>query len=173
MAAPRFPEKALLLVGALFSYESVYYETLHLLEQAFGEAVMETPKVKWGPSLYYRDELGDEIYRRFVFFKDLIPQDALAPIKLATNEIENKFSENGKRKINLDPGYITPAKLVLASTKDYSHRIYLKDGIYAEVTLMFQNGCFVPHVNTYNDYKDEKFVRFFHVARNLLMFLKG
>lgn len=172
MGTPRFPEKALLLVGALFSCETVYDEALYLLEQAFGEAAMETSQVKWGYSLYYRDELGDKIFRRFIFFKNLISQDAISSIKLATNEIENKLSKNGKRKINLDPGYITPAKLVLASTKDYSHRIYLKDGIYSEVTLIFQNGRFVPHINTYNDYKDEKNIHLFHIARNMLIYLK-
>ncbi len=171
MGTPRPPEKALLFVGALFSNEDFYTEARQSLERIFGEAVMESPKIQWNFSDYYKDELGEPIYRRFIFFKKLIEHDYISTIKLITNEIERSLSSGGKRNINLDPGYLTPAKIVLASTKDYSHRIYLKDGIYAEVTLIFVKGQFVPHVNTYKDYQDERYLRLFIMGRNLLSLL--
>lgn len=173
MGSPTSPEKALLFMGTLFSNEDYYIEARQSLERIFGEIVMESPAIKWDFSDYYKDELGGPIYRRFVFFKNLVDQENLSAIKLITNEIERNLSTDEKRNINLDPGYLTPAKIVLASTKDYSHRIYLKDGIYAEVTLIFKKGQFVPHVNTYKDYQDERYLRIFMMARKLLAILKN
>ncbi len=173
MGIPKSPEKALLFIGTLFSNEDFYFEALNLLRDSFGEIIMESPVFKWDFSDYYTEELGGPIYRRFVFFRNLIQQDMLASIKLVTNDIEMNISSNGKRNINLDPGYLTLSKIVLASTKDYSHRIYLRDGIYAEVTLIFRKGEFVPHLNTYNDYKDERYIKLFLSARNLLRLLYG
>jgi hypothetical protein len=171
MGTPHPTEKALLFIGSLFSNEDYYFESRLSLERIFGEIIMESPAIKWDFSDYYKDELGEIIYRRFMFFKNLIEQDYISTIKLITNEIEKSLSSNGKRNINLDPGYLTPAKIVLASTKDYSHRIYLKDGIYAEVTLIFKKGQFVPHINTYKDYQDERYLRIFMMARKLLSML--
>jgi hypothetical protein len=172
MGSPTPPEKALLFIGTLFSNEDYYIEARQSLERIFGEIVMETPVIRWEFSDYYKDELGEPIYRRFIFFKNLMEQENLSTIKLTTNEIEKNLSSDGKRNINLDPGYLTPAKIVLASTKDYSHRIYLKDGIYAEVTLIFKKGQFIPHINTYKDYQDEKYLRIFMTARKLLSILR-
>jgi hypothetical protein len=173
MGSPTPPEKALLFIGTLFFNEDYYVEARQSLERIFGEIVMETPAIRWDFSDYYKDELGEPIYRRFMFFKNLMEQENLSTIKLTTNEVEKNLSSDGKRNINLDPGYLTPAKIVLASTKDYSHRIYLKDGIYAEVTLIFKKGQFIPHINTYKDYQDEKYLRIFMMARKLLTILKN
>lgn len=173
MGSPTSPEKVLLFTGTLFSNEDYYIEARQSLERIFGEIVMETPAIRWEFSDYYKDELGEPIYRRFVFFKNLMEQENLSTIKLTTNEIEKNLSSDGKRNINLDPGYLTPAKIVLASTKDYSHRIYIKDGIYAEVTLIFKKGQFIPHINTYKDYQDEKYLRIFMMARRLLGILRS
>ncbi|MBZ0158161.1 MAG: DUF4416 family protein [Alphaproteobacteria bacterium] len=173
MGTPLIRSKALLLAGVLYTQESRYDEALRDLEAHLGGAVMETPPLPWDYSAYYRNEMGAPLYRKFVFFRELIEQDALAPIKLFTNRIEQKFTSEGRRSVNLDPGYLTPAKLVLASTKDFSHRIYLKDGIFAEVTLMYERGKFIPHKNTYRDYIDERFQRYFYLARNLLQILSS
>ena len=170
---PTPPENALLLVGALFSKEDVYLKTLHHLEDCFGEMLMESPAMQWDFSEHYKEELGEPIFRRFIFFRELIEQDSLAAAKLKACEIENSLSVNGKRTINLDPGYLTFAKLVLASTKDYSHRIYLTDGIFAEVTLSYSKDKerYVPFPHTYRDYYDERYLRLFSIARALLLFL--
>jgi hypothetical protein len=172
MGTRRPPQKAILLVGALFSNEDYYIAALQRLEEKFGEMIMESPKAEWDFSEYYKRELGTPIYRRFVFFKESIEKESLPEIKAATNEIEKLLSTDGKRNINLDPGYLTPAKLVLASTKNYSHRIYLRDGIYAEVTLVFHHGRFLPHINTYREYQDEKNLKIFMMARKLLGILR-
>ena len=175
MGIPGCPEKCLMFVGALFSNEDHYLEAYRDLQAAFGDAIMETPSIRWDYSDHYREEMGEPLFRRFIFFKCLIEPDVLPRIKLLTNDLELKLTTNGKRKINLDPGYLTLAKIVLASTKDYSHRIYLKDGIFAEVTLIFSKheGNFIANINTYNDYKDERFIKFFSLARELFFLLGG
>lgn len=171
MGTPGKPEKALLFAGLLFSNEDYRIKAVERLEESFGEIAMECPPLEWNFSDYYKEELGEPIFRRFVFFKNLIEQDSLSSIKLTANEIEKKLSGNGKRHVNIDPGYLTPAKLILASTKDYSHRIYLRDGIYAEVTLTYKKGKFIPHINTYKDFGDFRYQRIFALARGLLHLL--
>ncbi len=170
---PTPPENALLLVGALFSKEDIYINALQLLEDCFGEMLMESPAIQWDFSEHYKEELGEPIFRRFIFFRELVEQDRLAAAKLKACEIENSLSVNGKRTINLDPGYLTFAKLVLASTKDYSHRIYLTDGIFAEVTLSYSKDKdrYVPFPHTYRDYYDDRYLRLFSIARALLLYL--
>lgn len=144
----------MLFVGTLFSRKEFYPRGRERLISLFGPVLMETPAVLWDYSTYYREELGWPILRRFLFFERPVGQDKLGEIKLETNALEAELSSDGKRNINLDPGYLTLAKVVLASTKDYSHRIYLGRGIYAEVTLVYRAGEFHPYVNTYRDYRD-------------------
>lgn len=168
MGKPKPPEPVLLFVGTLYSDESYFARAKETLTESFGDILIETPKFNWDYSDYYIDELGWPIKKSFLFFKELINPEALTDIKLKTNSIEETLSSGGKRKINLDPGYLTLSKVVLASTKDYSHRIYLGEGIYAEVTLIYMNGRFQPHLFTYRDYKDEKCIRIFAEARRLL-----
>jgi hypothetical protein len=103
-----------------------------------------------------------------VTFEKLINPKELVPAKLFTNDLEERICErlaSRRRIVNLDPGYISLAKLVLASTKDYSHRIYLGDGIFAEVTLHFADGRFNSWRWTYPDYKNEAYRRFFEAIR--------
>jgi hypothetical protein len=172
MGMPRAVDKSLLFTGVLYSDKKYYREAYSALQSAFGEVIMETPQLQWDYSGYYKEEMGSPIMRRFLFFREPMMPDVLADSKRKTIDIESSLSIDGKRQVNLDPGYLTPAKVVLASTKDYSHRIYLRDGIYAEATLIFKGKQFVPHVHTYNDYKDEKFQRFFLLGREMFFLLK-
>lgn len=168
MGKPKIPSKALLFCGILYSSNHWYLKAVELLSSKFGEIAMYSPPVAWDFSNYYKDELGENIIRRFIFFKNLIEQERLADIKIITNNLEELLSSGTKRNVNLDPGYLTPAKIVLASTKDYSHRIYLKDGIYAEVSLIYKKNRFVPHLNTYKDFQDERYIEIFISAKKLL-----
>lgn len=145
---------AVLFVASLFSRSDRYAEGKRKLASAFGPFLSETPPAPWDYSDYYRDELGSPLFRSFIFFRDRVLQEELAAIKIKTSALEAELSLDGKRTVNLDPGYMTPAKVVLASTKDYSHRIYLGQGIYGEITLIYKGGGFQPHVNTYRDYRD-------------------
>jgi hypothetical protein len=122
---------------------------------------------------YYAATMGGDLKKQFLAFQRLIDPGALAEIKRQTNEWEAEYAALGKhdepRPINLDPGYITPAKLVLASTKDHAHRIYLSDGIYAEVTLSYRQRRWQPFEWTYPDYRRDDFQQFFTACRDMLL----
>ncbi len=163
--------KALLLVGVLYAKEEYYLKAKERLAGMFGPIVMETAPRAWDYTDHYEEELGPDILRRFLFFGNLIQQDSLVEIKLFTNSLEAELSTGGKRNVNLDPGYMTMAKVVLASTKDYSHRICLGRGIFAEVALSYIRDGFKPYYYTYRDYRDEHHLKLFHEARK--RFLRG
>jgi hypothetical protein len=113
--------------------------------------------------------MGSALKRRFISFAEKIDPSALAPIKRFTNELEARIAAGQgavARPINLDPGYLTLAKLVLASTKDHAHRIYLSQGIYAEVTLSFRRGQWRHHDWTYPDYRRDDYHAFFTQCRD-------
>jgi hypothetical protein len=107
---------------------------------------------------YYAEEMGENLNRRFVSFERLIDPEKLASIKRKTCSMEKKFSEKGSRTVNIDPGYITLAKVVLASTKNFFHRIYIGKGIYAEITLAWQKGEYKTFRWTFPDYATEKYM---------------
>jgi hypothetical protein len=161
-------ESGLLFMGTLYSDPDLFSRSKEILQKIFGEILFTSPPSPWDYSLYYKDELGWPILRQFIFFRDLIDAGSLPGIKLKTNEIEEELSCNDKRGVNLDPGYLTLAKVVLASTKNYSHRIYLGEGIYGEVTLVYQDNTFKPHLFTYRDYQDRGCIDLFVSARATL-----
>lgn len=122
---------------------------------------------------YYKDEMGPDLKRQFVSFEGLVQPDRLAEIKRLTNQIEQRIAEEVldpeiARPVNLDPGYLTLAKLVLATTKDYSHRIYLQAGIYAESTLHYEAGGWQAWPWTYPDYASPTYHGFFTEVREAL-----
>jgi hypothetical protein len=165
MGKPCFPDPVLLFVGTLYRDEEYLSRAKERLYGLFGESVFESPPLPWEYSDYYKGELGTPIQRTFIFFRNTINPDALCDIKLKTNEMEEDLSTGGKRNINLDPGYLTPYHVVLASTKNYSHRVYLGKGIYAEVTLLYKNNRYRPHLFTYRDYASDEYVEIFAKAR--------
>ena len=168
MDGGKSPEKAILFVGALFSTTDVVEPAFAMLGESFGDFLLTSPPLDWNYTHYYDKELGIPIKRRYVFFKSVIDPSILAEAKRITNEIEESFLYNGNRQINLDPGYLTIAKVVLASNKNYSHRVYLGKGVYAEIELYFQGGKYNAFHYTYPDYKDDKFLKFFMETRSLL-----
>jgi hypothetical protein len=168
MGAPGAPEKAIIFVGCLFSRHDIFVDALAALKENLGNLMFMSPAVPWDFTTYYNEELGTPVYRVFCFFDTIIDAFQLARIKLMTNEIETTFTGNARRQINLDPGYMTLSKVVLASTKNYAHRIYLDKGIYGEITLIYKQNRFQPLPYTYKDYQDEIFLSFFIEARRLM-----
>ncbi len=162
------PERALLFIAALYSLEESYTKAKEHLTRSFGELLFESECFPWVHSEYYRNELGWPITRRFLAFKKRFDTGTIRAVKLATIEIEEVLSVDGRRKVNLDPGYITEAKVVLATTKNYPHRIYLGSGIFAEVTLFYTKGKYRSHQFTYRDYGTPEYLGIFHKIRELL-----
>lgn len=161
-------EATLLFASALYHKKEYFTAVKEKLSGLFGAIALEGPAMQWDNSDYYREELGWPITRTFIFFKDKIDPLILPDIKLAANKLEEDFSTNGKRDINIDPGYMTLSKVVLASTKNYSHRLYVGKGIFAELTLVHAKGSYQPQMFTYRDYAAAECIKVFENARKLL-----
>ena len=116
---------------------------------------------------YYSEEMGYGIKGKLISFERLIHPSQLPDIKLTTNEIEDRYRVEGKRRVNIDPGYIHHTQFVLASTKSWGNRIYLNKGIYAEVTLIYYRGRFVHSDFTYPNYREEEYKRELEKIRNM------
>ncbi len=150
-----------LIVGMLAGDvdEGLFDTAEERMEKEFGPINLASKILPFNLTDHYEKEMGSRIRRKFIGFERLIEPDRLAAIKVLTNRMEEVFSStytSVSRPINLDPGYIGGGKLVLATTKDYAHRIYLGEGIYAEVTLRYMGGQFVPLPWTYPDYRTKE-----------------
>lgn len=167
MSTKRHQEEALLFVGALYSQPGVFEHCLPELSQLFGPIVLQSKVMTWDHSPYYTEEMGSPIFRSFLFFQRCIDAALLPEIKISTDEMERGNLKDGRRQLNLDPGYLTEAKVILASTKNYSHRIYLGSGIYAEQEYIFSKGAYRPLSHTYTDYKKTEYLAVFSRARQL------
>jgi len=165
----RPPKPVKLLVGMLAGRAEWFDAAERLLVADFGSIDLASPLIPFTFTDYYMPEMGPGLLRKFVTHDRLIAPDQLAPIKVRTNELEaqlaRELSAPVARPVNLDPGLLDGSKLVLATTKDYVHRIYLGRGIYAEVTLTYKKGAFVPTPWTYQDYRTEPYLAFFARTR--------
>ncbi len=169
MSEVREHKPAKLIIGMFTNRLELFQETLKVLKKRFGPADYESPLFPFDKTNYYEEEFGKDLKRKFYSFKKLIKAEDLPKIKIFTNSLEKKFSEEGNRLINLDPGYLAPAKLVLATTKDYQHRIYYGKGIYGEVTLRYKRRSFIPWEWTYPEYKTKEYVEIFSHIRKIYM----
>jgi hypothetical protein len=163
-----------LFAGIISSCEEITKNALEKLEEKLGKIDIKSDIVDFDFTSYYNPEMGENLKRFWVSFEPLVFADELAGIKVFTNGMEEKFALNGKRRINIDPGYLNPANIILASTKDFSHRIYLAQGIYGEITLIYKKQDFIKLPWSYPDYVSPAAKKFLLEARAKLMSqLKG
>jgi hypothetical protein len=157
MAEPSLPDPVLLIVAVFSRHAQALAWARARLEEFFGPVALESQPYDFQQTAYYEATMGPGLQKKFLVFQTLFPADCLASIKRRTNEIEAELARQHRypevRPINLDPGILNLGKFMLATTKDQAHRIYLGDGIYAEVTLRFQAGVFEPWPWTYADYR--------------------
>ncbi len=162
------PGPVKLFVGMLSQSASLIEQMTGTLCEVFGPVDLESPVWPWEHTKYYESEMGAGLKRQFIFFETLIEPGTIADIKLKTDALEKQLlNENRGRRINLDPGYLDAAKLVLVSTKDFSHRIYLEKGIYGEVTLSYAGSTYHPYPYTFPDYRTDEYISVFKKARDL------
>jgi hypothetical protein len=173
MSIPRKPKPAKLVIGIFMHDKGLFAETAQGLCTAFGSADMISTWFPFDQTEYYAAEMGSPLFRRFVCFDKLIQQDALADIKCFTNDLESRSSDGGKRVINVDPGYLLAERFVLATGKNYAHRIYLKEGIYADLTLIYYKGRFRSLEWTYPDYAGEPIIGFLGSVRDRYLYQLG
>lgn len=164
------PEPVKLVIGIIFNQDHLFVQVKEELTRKYGELDLESLKFRFTYTDYYREEMGEILWKKFLSFKSLISPAELVPIKIFTNKLEEKFFVAGtaKRRVNIDPGYLSLAKLVLATGKDFAHRIYLNQGIYAEVTLRYsRHEGFKPWEWTYPDYKSKHYLELLEIIRSI------
>ena len=165
MSSPREAEDVKLISSLFSPRKELIVRIIAELEQTFGPTDWISPELFFDRTKYYAREMGWPLHRRFVSFERLIRPLSIVEIKLRTNGIENEHLQDGKRQINIDPGYISLERLVLATGKNCSHRIYLAKGIYADLSLIFHKGSFVPLQWSYKDYASPETIALFNDVR--------
>jgi hypothetical protein len=154
----RLPSPALLVVASFSRHDTALAWAHDRLQQLFGAIALAPAPISFHHTKYYEPSMGPNLQKQLLAFEQLVSREQLTAIKLQTNELERELAEKGNyaepRPVNLDPGLLTLGKFELATTKDQAHRIYLKDGIFAEVTLHYQAGQYEPWPWTYADYRE-------------------
>jgi hypothetical protein len=157
MADPHVPVPALLVIAVFSRNEDAAAWARPRLEQLFGPIGLVSSPYVFDQTTYYEAQMGPDLRKHFLVFDRLVPPDCLADVKLQTNALECDLALTGRyseaRPLNLDPGLLVLGKFMLATTKDQSHRVYLRNGIFAEVTLRYHAGAFEPWPWTYADYR--------------------
>jgi hypothetical protein len=161
------PHDVLLFCSILFSDTAPVDDALSALKNSFGEFVYKSEPMPFSFTSYYEEELGSPLQRIFLAFDTLVHRDCMPAVKIRTNEIETELMEGDKRTVNLDPGILSLENVNLATTKPYSHRIYLKEGVWAEVTLIYRNKSYQALEWTYPDYASKELIRMFHDLREI------
>ena len=168
MSKPKEPDDVKLICSIFSPKRTIISKIIEKdLKERFGCIDWISPELFFDKSMYYAKEMGWPLYRRFISFKDLISPDSIVSIKLHTNDIENMYSSEGNRRVNIDPGYVSLERLVLATGKNHAHRIYLSHGIYADLTLIYKGKSFVPLEWTYPDYAETEIITFFNNIRQI------
>jgi len=167
MALPKSPLPVKLIIAALYSDANLLNAARDKLIQQFGPLDLTSPLFPFELTDYYVPEMGAPIKRLFYGFERLISPGDLARIKLTTNALENELSLNGQRQVNLDPGYLDPDKLVLASAKYNGQKIYLADGIWADLTLYYEKGHFTAYPWSFADFRNGEYEKTFLRLREI------
>jgi hypothetical protein len=154
-----------LVVGQIYREPAAAESCWRELEERFGPLDFLSPVRPFDFTAYYERELGASLLRRWGTFARLLAPDGLTAVKLATNALEDRLRAGDKRTVNLDPGLLSAERLVLATGKNYVHRLYLGRGIFGDLTLIYARGSFQPLPWTYPDYQDPEAIGMFNRLR--------
>ncbi len=165
MSKPTQAKQVKLTASLIAREKRLIGEALQLLSARYGAVDYLCAPLIFDYTNYYEEEMGRPLYRRQAAFETLVRPESLPEIKLYSNQVEGLFALNGKRRLNIDPGYIGCPHLILATGKGYAHRPYLRDGIYADLTLIYKKNGFEKLPWTYPDYAEETALKIFGKIR--------
>jgi len=167
VSKPKPPQPVKLVVSVITGDKDHFERVCEKLVRKFGEIDYTSDALPFDFTDYYEKELGKDLIRHIISFKELIRPDMLPQIKLYTNDIEDRFlKEGGGRSVNIDPGYIALCHFVLASCKSFTHRPYLGDGVYADLTLVFTKKTFQALEWTFPDYASKGLINILNGLRS-------
>ncbi len=172
MGKIKIPPKAKLFIGVIAVSNEIIQKFKDRAVHIWGEIDLESPIFPFDTTSYYEKEMGKNLIKKFFSFYKLIPRENIVEVKITTNQLEKELKINKEkpgRDINIDPGYLTLSSVTLATTKDYRHRIYLREGIYLENTLYYsrKEKSFVEWEWTYPDYRKKEYKQFFNKMREI------
>jgi len=167
MAEPQEPPLAKLIIAVLYAEQEACEAPRASLVQLFGEIDFTSKVFPFDITDYYAEEMGQPLFRLFYGFQNLIDPGTLATIKLTTNQLEAQFSSDGKRRVNLDPGYLDTDKFILASAKANAQKIYLAHGIWADPTLRYEKGKYHPYQWSFPDFRSGRYQSTFMRLRDI------
>ncbi len=165
MSRLKEPKPVYLFTAIIYKPDSELSGCKRALVEELGVADFESAVLPFDGTAYYENEMGPDLRRKIVTFKKLIPREYIREIKIFTTALEERFSESGKRTINIDPGYIAQEHVILATGKGFAHRAYLGDGVYADLTLIYRGDEYTALEWTYPDYGDTKMRSLFQNLR--------
>ena len=160
MSLPSPPKPAKLVIGFFLREKSLGIPVVENLIQRFGDVDIVSEWMPFDQTAYYEPEMGSPLYRRMLAFETLVQQSELSQAKRITNQIEKQYTDNGKRGVNIDPGYLLLERFVLATGKNFAHRIYIGKKIYADLTLVFRKGRFESLPWSFPDYAGDRIQTF-------------
>lgn len=165
MSERRLPTEAALVISVIYRREERFDEAAGRMANVWGEPERVHGPFPFDRTRYYRREMGEPLVRRFLVFRHLVARDTLPDIKIAAETIEREFAVDGRRTVNIDPGMLTEENFILATGKNFSHRVYLGNGVFADLTLMFREGEYRALPWTYPDYATDEIRTFLREVR--------
>ncbi len=162
----QIPEKVKFICSFIYGDLPNYKKTLKILESKFGQIDFKSDELSFDHTKYYAPEMGESLKRTFISFKKLYSCEEFIKIKVFCVKLERRFSKSNNRTVNIDPGYINLARVVLLTTKDFAHRIYLGKSVFAEVTLQYIGDQYKDLSWTFPDYRTPKYKEILTVIRN-------
>ena len=165
MSRPATPDPAKLVVGVFMADTGLFEPVARRLFERFGPMDLMSPWLSFHHTSYYEPEMGGPLFRRMMAFGQLIRAEDLVEIKAFTNALEDDFTQDGRRRVNVDPGYLVLERFVLATGKNFTHRIYLGQSVFADLTLIYHKGDFQTLPWTYPDYAGQEIRSFLHLVR--------
>ena len=161
--------KAVLIIAFMYGDFGIYESALKDVIENFNSIKIVSEEYLFSHSIYYKEEMGENLKKRFLVFENMIERDYLVEVKKITDEIEKKYlDEKGNRKINIDPAILNLENFILATNKNFTHRIYLRDGVFADLTLIYKKKKGYTELDwTYADYSSEETKSFLNNVRDL------
>lgn len=166
MSDPVIPPPAKLFIGIIFNSDEVLAAAEKIIMKKYGDIDFRTKSMPFIHTKYHGD-MGSSQFKVFISFKKLIRREDIVEIKLHTNKIEKKFTENKIRRINIDPGYLTLSNVYLATCKEFFHRVYLRKGVYLENEYRYVARRYQPWEWTYPDFQKPEYIYFFLEVRRI------
>ena len=136
--------------------------------ELFGQPILKSPEFDFSHTSYYEPEMGANLVKYFALYDRIETPDRLPEYKIQAVRMEDELQQDGKRVINIDPGYVAMEKIIAASTKNFTHRVYIRDNIYGDLQLYRRKGRYVPLEWTFQDYSFDFTLGFFEKARKIL-----